>query len=279
MRSIAVVNQKGGQAKTATALCLAVGMAGKGLRTLLVDADAQGNATMTMLDGGAAEPPTLGNVLVRQSSIADAARPTRLANLDLLPADARLADAALLLAEVPIGREHRLRDAMAGLESRYDAAIVDCPPSMSLVVVNVLVAVGEIVVPISAGIYSVAGLAQLQSTVEDVRRYLGNRTLHISGLVMTQVHNNRASKDIEAQLREAYGTLVYRSTIPHSVRVEEAHARNLTVTEFAPTSAPAKAYGQLLEEVLSHGDEQSGRADSTLDPDPAERLDDAEAAA
>lgn len=276
MRRIAVVNLKGGSAKTTTALCLAVGMARAGRRVLLIDADSQGNASMTMAGGEGEGGPTLGHVLLGQATAADAIRPTRVEGLDLLPADGSLADAALHLAEA-IGREHRFRRALDALGSGYDAAIVDCPPQLSLVSVNVLAGVAEIVVPVDAGIYSVAGLAQLQGAVADVREYLGNAALRVAGLVMTKAHNNRATRDIEAQLREAYGDLVFRSTVPHSVKVEEAHARHLTVIEFAPSSAPAKAYLSLCAEILTDGQpsEQPGDpdaadgADATDDDQPA----------
>jgi len=270
MRSIAVVNLKGGSAKTTTSLALAVGMARRRLRVLLVDADSQGNATLTMLDGQPAGPPTLGNVLMGQAEPDEAVRPTRVDGLALLPADARLADAALMLAD-QIGREHRFRRALDRLDGRYDVVVVDCPPQLSLVTVNVLAGVGEVLVPVDAGIYSVSGLAQLQQAVSDVREYLGNQDLRICGLLLTRTHNNRATRDIADQIRAAYGPLVYRASIPHSVKVEEAHARNLTVGEFAPTSAPARAYDELLSEVLGHGGEQQqGNPNATLGPDPAD---------
>jgi chromosome partitioning protein len=273
MRRIAVMQAKGGSGKTTTALCLAVGMARRGLRTLLVDADSQGNASMTMLDGQGAEPPTLGNVLLGQVDAPEAIRSTRIAGLNLLPADARLADAALLLAD-QIGREHRFRRALDPLDGEYDALVVDCPPQLSLVTVNVLAGVGEVIVPVDAGIYAVSGLGQLQQAVADVREYLNNRTLRIAGLVLTRTHANRATRDIADQLRAAYGSLVYSASIPHSVKVEEAHARNLTVLEFAPTSAPARAYDALLSEVLDDGDEQgTGNPGAPLDPDPADQPD------
>ena len=125
----------------------------------------------------------------------------------------------------------------------------------------------ELIVPVDAGIYSLAGLAQLRGTVADVRAYLGNRALRIGGLVMTRTHRNKATQDIATQLRAAYGPLVFKASIPHSVRVEEAHARGLTVVEFDPKSAPARAYQSLLSEVLEHGQQQQGGA---LDPDPAD---------
>lgn len=266
MRRIAVINAKGGSGKTTTALCLAFGLARRGMRTLLVDADAQGNATMTALDGAAPEPPTLANVLMEPETAPDAIRPTRADRLDVLPADGQLATAALLLDQ-EMGRETRLRDALSALGDRYDVAVVDCPPQTSLVVVNVLAAVSDLVVPVDAGIYSVAGLGQLQATAEKVRRQLHNRALRIAGLLLTRAHNNRATRDVAGQLRGAFGPLVYRSSIPHSVRVEEAHARHRTVIEYDPKSAPARAYEAFIDEVIGHGQsEGDAAAAGRIDP-------------
>lgn len=271
MRRIAVVNLKGGSAKTTTAISLAVAMAARGLRVLLVDADAQGNATLTMTDGRGAEGPTLGDVLLGRSTADEAIRPTRAGGLSILPADARLADAALHLADA-IGREHRFRRSVEPVADRFDVMIVDCPPQLSLVSVNVLAGVDELVVPVDAGIYSVAGLAQLQGAVDQVREYLSNASLRLAGLVITKAHRNRATSDIEAQLRDAYGSLVYRATVPHSVKVEEAHARNLTILEYAPGSAPAKAYANLATEILDDGQpvEQPGDTEPADGPDEAD---------
>lgn len=271
MRSFAVVNLKGGSGKTTTALCLAAGLAKRGRRVLLADADPQANATMTLLDGEAVDGPTLGHVLLDQADAEEAIRPTRLGHLDVLPADSSLADAALLLAD-QLGRERRLRPVLGDLAGDYDFVLVDAAPQMSLVSINVLNAVDSLVVPVDAGLYSIAGLGKLQETVEQVRKYLDNPTLDIAGLVLTRTHRNKATADIEAQLRAAFGRLVYRTTIPHSVRVEEAHARHRTVLEFSPKSAPAAAYEALIDEVLSHGQHDQPSRDSLdrLDADPAD---------
>jgi chromosome partitioning protein len=266
MRSIGVVNLKGGSGKTTSALCLAVGAAFQQQRVLLIDSDPQSNASLVMLDGEPAEEPTLSHVLLDQADAREAIRSTRVARLDLLPADARLADTALLLAE-QLGREGRLSGALHTIEGNYDLVIVDAAPQLSLVTINVLNAVGELLVPVDAGLFSVVGLARLQETVDQVRRYLSNHNLRISGLVMTRTHRDRATRDIDEQLRGAFGALVHQATIPHSVRVEEAHARHRTVMEFAPRSAPALAYGRLLMEVL--GNEQS-RSHVAIDADPAD---------
>lgn len=265
MRKIAVINAKGGSAKSTTALCLSVGLARRGHKTLLVDADSQANVSMTMLEGAAIEPPTLGAVLLDQVDIEDGIRPTRVKGLDVLPSDSQLADVALLLAD-GMGREYRLKNALEAIEGRYDVLVVDCPPQTSLVVVNVLAAVTELIVPVDAGIYSVAGLSQLQGTVDQVRKHLRNRAIRISGLLLTRTHNNRATRDLAGQIREAFGTLVYASSIPHSTRVEEAHARNRSVIEFDPKSAPARAYEAFIEEVIRYG-ESTGNTDSALSTD------------
>jgi chromosome partitioning protein len=271
MKSLAVVNLKGGSGKTTTALCLAVGLSRRGRRVLLIDADPQANASMTMLDGQPVEPPTLAHVLLDQADVEDAIRPTRLDRVDVLPADASLADAALMLAD-EMGRERRLREAMRSVEGRYDVVIADAAPQLNLVGINLLNYVEGLIVPVDAGVYSLAGLGRLQESVGQVRRFLDNKALRIAGLVLTRTHANRATKDIAGQLREAYGDLVYQTTIPHSVRVEEAHARNLTVLEFSPRSAPALAYNHLVTEVLSHGEpnERPGDSDPAIGPDASD---------
>jgi chromosome partitioning protein len=274
VRSIGVVNLKGGSGKTTTALTLAVGAALRDLRVLLIDGDPQANASMTMLDGKPADDPTLGHVLLDQARAVEAIRPTRVGGVDIIPADGKLADAALLLSD-QFGRERRLRAAMLGVEDDYDLVVIDAAPQLNLVGINILNYAGELIVPVDAGLYSVAGLGRLQETVEQVRKYLDNRRLRISGLVITRAHNNRATKDIEAQLREAFGPLVHEAIIPHSVRVEEAHARHRTILEFAPRSTPALAYDRLITEVLGHG-ERAGNPDLGIRADQADH--DADAA-
>jgi chromosome partitioning protein len=259
MRTIAVVNLKGGSGKTTTALALAVGMARrlpKRKRILLIDGDPQANMTMAMLEGCPAEVPTLGEVLLDQAAAAAAIRTTRLPQVDILPSDSDLANCALLLAE-ELGRERRLRAALRSVESDYEVCVIDSPPQLSLVSVNILQAVTEIVVPVDAGLWSVSGLGRLQETVEQVRKHLDHAELRIIGLVLTRAQKNRATRDLERQLREAYGDLVYETVIPLSVKVEESHARHRSVLEHAPNSPAALAYEQLITEVVKrHGKKQ-----------------------
>lgn len=256
MRTIACLNWKGGSGKSTTALALAVGLARRlprRQRVLLVDNDPQANSTLILLDGKAPEAPTLTDVLLDACGAADAIRRTRVDRLDILPADGRLADLTALLAEVELGRERRLSVALRSVEGAYGVCVVDSPPQLSLLTVNVLQAVSEVIVPIDPGIFAIAGLGRLQETVEKVRHYLQHPSLAIVSLLLTRATANKTTRELERQLRETYGSLVSRSVIPNSVTVEEAHANYRTVMEWSPRSAVAKAYDELVTEVLDHG--------------------------
>jgi chromosome partitioning protein len=255
MRTIACLNWKGGSGKSTTALALAVGLARrlpKRERVLLVDNDPQANATLIMLDGAMPEAPTLADVLLDDVDAVDAIRPTRIDRLDIMPACGRLADLTVMLAD-ELGRERRLRLALKSLEDAYSVCVVDSPPQLSLLTVNILQAVTEVLVPIDPGMFAVAGLGRLQETVERVRHHLEHPDLAIIGLLLTRAAKHQITRDLEKQLREAYGDLVYRSVIPASVTVEQAHASYRTILEWAPRSPVAKAYGDLVTEVLRDG--------------------------
>ena len=183
--------------------------------------------------------------------------------LNILPADAKLADAALLLAD-QFGRERRLRAALGGIDD-YDLVVIDAAPQMSLVTVNVLNYAGELLVPVRRRPLLDHGLGPSPGDRRTGQAPPRQPRTADHGHGRDPAHHNRATKDLERQLREAYGDLVYRTIIPHSVRVEEAHARHRTVSEFDPRSAPALAYDRLITEVLKHGQSQrdARRADSS----------------
>jgi chromosome partitioning protein len=259
VRTIAVLNLKGGSGKTTTALNLAVGLARslpKKKRVLLVDGDASANATMTILDGHAAASPTLGQVLLKQAEAVEAIRPTRVPQLDVLPAAGSLANATLQLGE-EWGREQRLRAALRTVEASYELCIIDSPPSMSLLSVNILQAATDVIVPVDSGIYSLAGLVRLNDVIALVRENLDHAALHVIGLVLTKVMTTKSPTPIENQLREAYGELVYRTVIHYDAKVEESAAHHRSVLEFAPSSKAAVEFNGLIEEVLSYGRKQA----------------------
>lgn len=247
MRRIAVTNQKGGSGKTTTATALAVGLALRGRRTLLVDLDGQANATWTLLGGQGAEGPTLAEVLLRDATAVEAIRPTTVEGLDLLPADGSLNGVNVALVQ-ELGRDTRLRAALAPIDDRWDVAVFDTGPALNSVMANALVAAGEVVVPVDPGVYAMLGLVALQDTIAEVRDAYGT-DLQLRGLLLTRVQRNNVHRDVEAELRARFGKLVFEATIPMSAMVEAAATRGLTVMTHAARSPAALAYGRLIEEI------------------------------
>lgn len=257
MRSMAWLSEKGGTGKTTSAINVAAALARKKFRVLLVDCDPQANTSFVLLGGHIAEPPTLAHVLIGQGEARDAIRKTRYDRLDLLPADVTLADANLALA-VELGRERRLKVALESVDRDYDYVVLDTSPQRSLLNVNVMNYVQDVYVPVDPGIFSLSGLGQLQAAVAEVARFLDNPNLKIGGLVLTRMQRNNVCKDVENQLRELFGDLVFPTMIPHSIKIEEAHGRFVSVLDYAPKSPGAQAYIQLVEEILNYGREANG---------------------
>ena len=258
MRRIVVASQKGGTAKSTTATCLAVGLARRGMRTLVIDCDAQANATWTLAGGAAVGGPTLADVLTRHAAADEAIRPTSTPNLDLLPGEGGLSGVNVALVQ-ELGRDSRLRSAMSPLADRWDFVVLDTAPTVTTILANALVYAGEVIVPVDCGMYAMLGLVQLQQTIQEVREAYGNHALHLAGLPLTKVSRNNVCRDVEAGLRRRFGDLVFPATIPLSSKVEEAHTRAQTVMQFAPKSPGAVAYDQFVTEVLKHGVGSQGR--------------------
>jgi chromosome partitioning protein len=266
MRRIALVCEKGGAGKTTSATALAVGLAQRGHRTLLIDADQQANSTWTLLGGQGADAPTLASVLTRESLAVEAIRQTTTPNLDLLPADRSLGGVNVTLAQ-ELGRDTRLRSALAPIEGHYDFVLIDTGPQFNTILANVLVYAVEVVVPLDLGVYAMLGLVQLQDTIAEVREAYGNHGLHIAGLILTKVSRNNVARDIETELRTRFGDTVFKTTVPLSVKIDEAHSRGMTVLEHAPKSAGALAYFQLVEEIVNHGNSnERGRSQVVRGP-------------
>ena len=262
MRKIAFVCEKGGTTKSTSAAAIAVGLAKRGHKTLLVDADQQGNLTWTMSGGQGAAPPTLASVLTRESSAVEAIRATTTPNLDLLPADGSLGGVNVALAQ-ELGRDTRLRSGLSPIESSYDFCLIDTGPQFNTILANVLVWAVEVIVPLDTSVYAVLGLVQLQSTIAEVKEAYGNQALHIAGLILAKVSKNNVARDVESELRSRFGSLVFDATIPMSVKVEEAASRGTTVMDYAPTSPAAVAYQKIVE-VLDHGQSKQRNGRKTI---------------
>ncbi len=254
MRILTTLSMKGGVGKTTLALNLAVGLAKRLPRKrklLLVDCDPQSNATLTMLDGQEPDEPTLAEVLLGNVPTVEAIRPSRLPQIDLLPAAYTLADLPTTLAD-EMGRERRLSMALETVASDYETCIIDAPPQLTLLSINCLEAAQDLLIPADSSLYSVVGIAKLEEIVSQVRKFLGNDALRIIGIVLCKAASNKAAKELESTLRKDYGKTVLKTVIPASVKVDEAIARNRTVLELAPASPVAVAFDKLVTEVLAH---------------------------
>jgi chromosome partitioning protein len=255
MRRIAIVSLKGGVGKTASAMAIAVGLAKRGLRTLLVDADQQANSTWSILGGQGSDPPTLSAVLTREAPAAAVIRETTTPGLDLLPADGSLGGVNVALAQ-ELGRDTRLRSALAPIDGQYDYVIFDTGPQMTTVLANALVCATEVVTPLDPSVHAMLGLVALEDIIADVREAYSNSALHMGGLLLTKMSRNNVCREVETELRSRFGKLVFKTTVPSSTKIEEANARGMCLLDYAPKSPGALAYFELVEEIVSHGQEK-----------------------
>jgi chromosome partitioning protein len=257
-RIIAVANQKGGVGKTTTCVNLAAALADMNYRTLLIDLDPQGNASVGCgIDPRSLEVTAL-DVLLAERGIGDALVQVERLNLDVLPSNADLTAAEAALMQVD-GREFRLRDALEAVAHQYAWIFIDCPPALNLLTLNALTAANSVLIPMQCEYYALEGLASLLDTIEQVRNSV-NPGLDIEGLLRTMYDaRNNLSGAVSEQLIEHFGDKVYRTLIPRNVRVAEAPSYGLPVLRYDPASKGALAYLGLAGEILRrHRNRQAG---------------------
>lgn len=266
LRVLAVANQKGGVGKTTTAINLGTALAAVGERVLLVDLDPQGNAS-TGLGVPAHERRTSSyHVLTGEASIAQATVATRVPGLYCVPADPDLAGVELELGQAQ-GRSFRLRDALGALRSsraatRHSYVLIDCPPALSLLTVNAMTAAEAVLVPLQAEFFALEGLTQLMRTVDLVRGSLNPR-LEVQGVVLTMYdRRNSLSRQVEADVRQHFGALVYATVIPRNVRVSEAPSFGKPALIYDLHCAGSQAYLRLAREVVGRERERRERREA-----------------
>jgi chromosome partitioning protein len=237
--TISISNQKGGVGKTTTVVNLAGYLALAGRRVLVVDNDPQGNASAVLGEGPS------------ERSVFGGQRPTstRTRNLSLLPAGRDLSDQEQALARSPQGRL-ALREALAPLLPDFDVVIIDCPPTLSLLPVNALLAADRLILPLQCEYFAMEGMAQLLAFVEDLRQS-SDRAPTLAGILLTMFdHRHPLSRQVEADIRQHLGNSTFKTVIPRDVALAAAPSHGKTIAEYDPLSAGALAYLAVTKEVL-----------------------------
>lgn len=254
-----MANQKGGVGKTTTTINLSAALAEKGKRILIVDFDAQANAT-SGLGIEKTEGQSLYGVLLGEGKAEDFIKSTAYRKLDLIPAEVNLAG-----AEIDVARQerylHRLSDALAPIvaANRYDVIFVDCPPSLGVLTMNALTAADSILLPIQCEYYALEGLSVMIRLVEQVRQGGANPRLQVEGIVMTMFdQRTNLSNQVVQQVIEHFGDKIYETVIPRSIRLSEAPSYGQPVLVYDRNCTGTAAYRALAREFIKREQARSG---------------------
>ncbi|MBV9971792.1 MAG: ParA family protein [Candidatus Eremiobacteraeota bacterium] len=249
VRTIAIVNQKGGVGKSTTAVNLGAALAVLGKQVLLVDIDPQGNTTTGVGVDRREVKRDIYDLLMHHSPIEDVLRPTEVPGLSVIPATINLAGAEIELVTA-LSRENRLKSVLASIAGRYDFTLIDCPPSLGLLTVNAMTAAKELIIPVQAEYYALEGLSQLTTIIRRVKEAL-NPELEISGVLVTMFDGRtKLALEVLEELNAYFPRQLFKTQVPRNIRLSEAPSFGKPVILFDVKSRGAQAYLSLAKELL-----------------------------